>query len=57
MSDIFYPNSEDWSFDLHSIAQEERGFINLIPKFSMINNLQTKVSYHLKKRFTFHFIF
>ncbi|GES99054.1 hypothetical protein RCL_jg9179.t1 [Rhizophagus clarus] len=40
MSDIFYSSSEDWSYDPHSIAQEERGFVNLVPKFSMINNFK-----------------
>lgn len=57
MSDIFY-SSEDWSYDLNSIAQEEPGFISLIPKFSMIDNIQTNVNYRLlKKRFILRVIF
>ncbi|RGB35204.1 hypothetical protein C1646_814909 [Rhizophagus diaphanus] len=43
MSDIYYSNSEDWSYDLNSISQEEPGFISLTPKFSMFDNIQTNL--------------
>ena len=46
MSDILYPSS-DWSYDPHTIVEEEHEFIHFVPKpflASTIDNLQTEVS-------------